>query len=454
MTYLLNIFIKLKLITKRNYHNEDHNEVVKATVVIFCTKIFFALIGFFTNVVIARTLNIADSGYYFFMISVITLLSTISLVGLDNAIVNFISKANSKNDFYQVKRLFSTSIRIALFMSFVTSILVYFFIYYCFPLFFDDEGYKTPLTWAVFIIPLVCVFMVILKSFQGLKLIKLFAVFNGITRLLIFIGVVLLVFFYGHLNVESMYWLYFIASLLVLIIAYASWLYFTHNIADNYDESNLSRLTNFTQLNSSYYRYCFSVWGISCLAIIMGQGVQILLAMLANSEQVAYFAVANRIALLVAFFLVSINGILSPKFAEISAQGDQQRLQQIYRSSTRLMFFVTSPILLVSFIFADNILLLFGEQYQNASLVLRVLIIAQLVKVLVGSVGQLLIMSGLVRNQNINLLIAVIILIMSSFILLPYYGALGGAIATLLAVIVNNTLGLYTVQKKLKISLF
>lgn len=448
----MNIFAKLKLIIHRSYSNADNKEIVKATTIIFCTKVFFALIGFLTNVVIARTLNVADAGYYFFMISVISLLATFSLMGLDNAIVNFIAKANSKGDFYQVKHVFALSIKIALYMSLMVAALLYLFNLYVYDVFFNNVGYKTPLFWAVFIIPLVCLFTVFIRSFQGVKLINQFAFFNGITRLLTFIGLLLLAIFYGRLFIEQMYWLYFMSSLLALILVYVSW--------RNFNANNMSLIhtkqqsLNITHFNSRYYRYCFSVWGISCLAIIMGQGVQILLALLSGVEQVAYFAIANRIALLVAFVLVAINGILSPKFAEISAEGNSQRLQQVYRSSTRLMLLVTSPLLIIVFVFSTDILMLFGEQYKNATLALRVLIMAQLVKVMVGSVGQLLIMSGFVRSQNVNLVIAVVILIIGSIILVPHYGALGGAIATLGAVVANNLLGLYAVRKKLNISLF
>jgi O-antigen/teichoic acid export membrane protein len=209
-----------------------------------------------------------------------------------------------------------------------------------------------------------------------------------------------------------------------------------------------------TSINREFYGNCFSLWGIACLVIVMGQGPQVLLGLLSSAEQVAYFAVASRIAMLVSFVLLAINGILSPKFAEVSAQQDTPRLQQLYRSSTRLMIVLTCPFLLLIFIFSPEVLLLFGSDYQQASSVLRVLIAAQFVKVMVGSVGQLLIMTNLQRHQRNNLILSVVILLGLIVYLVPMYGALGAAIACFFAITCNNMLGLFQVYKKLNIRMF
>jgi O-antigen/teichoic acid export membrane protein len=199
---------------------------------------------------------------------------------------------------------------------------------------------------------------------------------------------------------------------------------------------------------------CLSLWGLSCLAIVMADGVQIMVGMLSEPSQAAFFAVAVRISGLVAFILLAINGILSPKFAEISTDSDLNRLQSVYRSATRLMLLVTLPILVVIFIFAGDLLLIFGEQFFQATLVLRILVIAQFFKVAVGSVGQLLIMSGHEKCQRNNLFFSVLLLMLICALLIPLYGALGGAVATLRAVALNNLLGLLQVKRKLGITLF
>jgi O-antigen/teichoic acid export membrane protein len=118
------------------------------------------------------------------------------------------------------------------------------------------------------------------------------------------------------------------------------------------------------------------------------------------------------------------------------------------------MIVLTSPFLLLIFIFSPEVLLLFGTDYQQAATVLRVLIGAQFVRVMVGSVGQLLIMANLQRHQRNNLILSVVILLGMSVCLMPTYGALGAAIACFFAITCNNMLGLFQVYKKLNIRMF
>jgi O-antigen/teichoic acid export membrane protein len=446
----MSLLAKLKLRKQSEHSCEDNKEIINASIVIFSAKVFFALAGFLVNVVITRTLNVADAGYYFFMLSVVALFSTISLVGLDNAIVSFMAKAQCKNNLSQIKRIFSLSIRVALIGSFVLTVILGLFYLVAEQFFLINDNYLTPLVWAICIIPFTNLLAVITRSFQGLKLIKYYAFFNGIIRPLNLIALFVVLAVFGNAKLLQVYSVYFVITLIALFYAYFSWRKLSISINNNSVENDIATVG----FNRKFYNYCFSLWGISCLAIVMVQGVQILLGVLSSVEQVAYFGVANRVALLVAFVLVAINGILSPKFAEISIQNTPQRLQTVYRSATRIMLLATSPLIIITFIFAPEILLLFGNDYQAATLVLRILIMAQFVKVMVGSVGQLLIMSGFAYRQRINLMVAVLLLIVIAIILLPSYGAIGAAIATLSAVLVNNFLGLYAIYKKLNITLF
>jgi O-antigen/teichoic acid export membrane protein len=309
--------------------------------------------------------------------------------------------------------------------------------------------YSDSLLWMMLIIPVVSLTVVFIQSFQGIKHIALFAGFNGLIRPLNLCALTAVLLISGGLSVSQALWVYLFVAVVVLLLAYLSWRYVLQN--KQYVDHSSKLVGGFDR---QFYSYSFSVWGIACLAIVMGQGAQVLLGVFSTAEQAAYFAVANRIALLVSFVLLAINGILSPKFAEISEVQDTARLQSVYRASTGLMIVLTSPFLLLIFIFSPEVLLLFGTDYQQAATVLRVLIGAQFVRVMVGSVGQLLIMANLQRHQRNNLILSVVILLGMSVCLMPTYGALGAAIACFFAITCNNMLGLFQVYKKLNIRMF
>jgi len=437
--------------------DNDNKEVVQSSAIIFMLKVLFALIGFVISIVITRYLSVADAGYYFFMLAMVALLSSVSRLGVDNAIVRFTAVAKNQQDFKQVKEINTLSLKVVLTGSLFVSLMLWLFCQFAYSFVFGDDGYLKPLQWAVYIVPLVSCAVVYAQSFQGLKKVNVFGFLNGVIRPINLIILMAVILTAEKLALNVAYTAYLIASLLSLVLAALLWqrhinVLQGHN--NSLEQQKITEVVTPVNFRTDFFKSCHSLWAISCLAILMGQGAQILLGVFSSVEDVAHFAVANRVAMLMSFVLLAVNGILSPKFAEIAADNDNQRLQKIYRSSTKMMLAVTSPLLFISFIFAPSILLLFGEEYKQASTILRILIAAQFVKVVVGSVGQLLIMSGAERSQKHNLAISVLLLIIVSVALVPLCGALGAAIATFIAITTNNLLGLFKVFKKLRISLF
>jgi O-antigen/teichoic acid export membrane protein len=438
--------IRCKLINLNN--NIDNKEILSSAAIIFAVKVLMALMAFFVSIVITRFLTVEEAGYYFFILSVVVMLSTVSRVGLDNAIVRFMAVANERHDLHQLKRVFCLSIWLALGGASLILLLLGLAAQLDMPWLIHGD-YSDSLLWMMLIIPVVSLTVVFIQSFQGIKHIALFAGFNGLIRPLNLCALTGVLLISGGLSISQALWVYLFVAVVVLLLAYLSWRYVLQN--KQYVDHSSKLVGGFDR---QFYSYSFSVWGIACLAIVMGQGAQVLLGVFSTAEQAAYFAVANRIALLVSFVLLAINGILSPKFAEISEVQDTARLQSVYRASTGLMIVLTSPFLLLIFIFSPEVLLLFGTDYQQAATVLRVLIGAQFVRVMVGSVGQLLIMANLQRHQRNNLILSVVILLGMSVCLMPTYGALGAAIACFFAITCNNMLGLFQVYKKLNIRMF
>ncbi|NQZ82854.1 MAG: flippase [Colwellia sp.] len=428
-----------------NYANEDNKEIVSSAAIIFSLKLFAALFGFVVSVVITRFLSVEDAGYYFFVLSMIALLSTVGRVGVDNAIVRFMAVANKAQDHGQISHVFLLSMHLVLKFSLLIAVILMPLVFFLYCYFFGGElSYYLMLIWLVLLIPLTSMSTVIVQSFQGVKRVIPFALLNNVLRPLNLMGLLIVISMMGTLTLNLALSVYYIGIMTTVGIGYYYW-------RKSYPAADATTISS--SFKVEFHQASFSLWGLTCLAIVMGQGAQVLLGVFSDGEQLAYFAVANRIAILVAIVLLALNGILSPKFAEIFAENDKKRLQDIYRSSTRIMLFFTSPILLVAFFFAPQILALFGPDYVSASLVLRILVAGQFVKVAVGSVGQLLIMSGFERVQRFNLFIAVTILVFLSVLLMPSYGALGGAIATFFAMTINNVLGLIKVYQKLNIKL-
>lgn len=157
--------------------NNDNKEILQHSSLLFFAKVFFALVSFFLSIIIARNLSIDDSGYYFLIISLVAVLSTISRIGLDNTVTRFIARANAKSDEKKVSLVSSIAFRWTMLSSLLLSLLVAMFglvyVYFAQP----PKNHQVLLMVVVLLLPITSVFQILQQSFQGLKKTTLFALF-------------------------------------------------------------------------------------------------------------------------------------------------------------------------------------------------------------------------------------------------------------------------------------
>ena len=150
--------------------------------------------------------------------------------------------------------------------------------------------------------------------------------------------------------------------------------------------------------------------------------------------------------------LFSINSIVAPKISELFSQENFIELRKIIKTSSKLMFFLTIPVLILILLFSEFILSFFGEQFVSGVLCLNILIAGQLINVLCGSVGYIL---NMTEHQNVFkwiIIFSVIINIVLNLVLIPSYGIFGAAFASMISLILWNMLSCIYIYKKFNIS--
>jgi O-antigen/teichoic acid export membrane protein len=170
-----------------------------------------------------------------------------------------------------------------------------------------------------------------------------------------------------------------------------------------------------------------------------------------QASEIGIFQIANRTAMLIAFFLISINTIAAPKFASLYVKGEMQALSKTARQSSALMVIAVAPLLAIMIIFPESILRLFGPDFGVGAPLLRLLSIGQFINVATGSVGYLLMMTGHERILRLNITIATVINLWLCLWLIPKMGPVGAAIATAAPIAILNILSAYFVYAKLRI---
>ncbi len=179
----------------------------------------------------------------------------------------------------------------------------------------------------------------------------------------------------------------------------------------------------------------------------------LLLGWLSTDDQVAAMQVAERGAMLVVMSLTVMNLVIGPHITQVYRSGDRKRLQALSRQSARMALVVALPIALPLIFFGGPIIsIVFGANYAEiATLPLAILAVGQLINVVFGSVGRLLVMSGYEKHSLIAQFIALVVAVAGCFALIPNYGAVGAASAISFGLMVWNLMLSYKVYKILGI---
>jgi O-antigen/teichoic acid export membrane protein len=102
------------------------HEILSKGAVAFVLKIIGAGLAFLFQVAIARYLGASGSGVYFLALTIITLVATVARLGMDNSVTRFVAAHATENDWAKVKGVVRHAIRIALAVSLMSSVVLFF----------------------------------------------------------------------------------------------------------------------------------------------------------------------------------------------------------------------------------------------------------------------------------------------------------------------------------------
>ena len=198
-----------------------------------------------------------------------------------------------------------------------------------------------------------------------------------------------------------------------------------------------------------------SPMALSAIAYFIMQSIDIvILSIYEGFDQIAYYSVSVKLAMVTALALMSVNIVIAPRIAEIYEKKEFQSLQQLIKHSTRIIFFISICVLSILFFFSEEILNLFGEGYVVAKNALITLLAAQFFNAFSGPGAIYLNMTGRQKILNRILIAGLAVNITLNFYLIPAYGINGAASATLVSLIIWNSITALLIFSKDKIKIF
>ena len=198
-----------------------------------------------------------------------------------------------------------------------------------------------------------------------------------------------------------------------------------------------------------------SPMALSAIAYFIMQSIDIVILSIYESfDQIAYYSVSVKLAMATTLALMSVNIVIAPRIAEIYEKKEFQGLQQLIKHSTRIIFFISICVLSILFFFSEEILNLFGEGYVVAKNALIFLLVAQFFNAFSGPGAIYLNMTGRQKILNKILILGLVVNISLNFYLIPSHGINGAAIATLVSLIMWNSITTLLIFYKDKIKIF
>ena len=382
-------------------------------------------------------------GEYEFARSVLLFLGSVVLIGTDQSILYYGGFLKAKNAVHDLFPAYKKMVLIIFFISIALCILFLLLRKSIYTSFFKDNTSYILMQKIGLILFFYALTLLNTEYFRALDKLYLSELFRGLIKYTpLAIGVVVLNHYNKHDYLIDVYLYGFIVLALITTIIVLS-------------RKGKKKKTSHPDLGFAKILKQSYPMAISSLGFFLLLSIDVLfLKRYSDFKNIAYYSVAIKIIFVLSLILNGINASIAPKIAELYSKNEREELKSLLRSTARLIFFLSLPVILLLLIFPTWLLGLFGSEYIAAKGALYFLLAGHLASTIFGAVAVYLNMTGKqALFQNI-LLITVFLNLLLNWLLIPRYGIEGAAIASSACVIFWNVVAAIKIYKADGIKLF
>jgi O-antigen/teichoic acid export membrane protein len=397
-----------------------------------------ALSIFVMSFVVAANLAPSESGLFFQLFAVVNVIGMIATLGMQNSLVKYIGRSKENNDWNKINKIYKVGSQASTTVAIIFSVLLFFSSDVLANHLFNNSALGPIFRIGSFSIPLFTIITFNAFSFLGIQKGLASIFLQNISFQIILSIFVLIGANYFQLTGSSVV-SYFVVSLIITAsIAVTLW-FRERKILSDQVEVNLTPFFKSSQL----------LFVVLLMNLFTQWGSQIVAGIFLPTSDVAYLALAQRVAMLVSFVLLAVNMVAAPKYTVLANENNIRGIEALSKYSVKVMLLIACPISVILLIYAEKIMLMFGEEYISASLPLAILVIGQLINVMTGSVSWILSMTGHEKDLRTVSYIIGPASILLCLILTPLFGVVGSAIAASLAVAMQNLGSAFMIKKRL-----
>ena len=181
----------------------------------------------------------------------------------------------------------------------------------------------------------------------------------------------------------------------------------------------------------------------------------VLVEVLRSTSEVAEFRAGMSLALQNMFVAISFRFIFTPGASRLFARDDRRALDDLYWQTATWIAILTFPLFALCVAFGEQVtVLLFGEQYRAAGAVLSILAIGYYVNGAIGFNALTLRVFGRVRYMFTTDLTTAIASLVVSILLIREFGVIGAAAGTTSVLLLQNLLYQWGLRTRTSVAAF
>ncbi|NJK57584.1 MAG: flippase [Pleurocapsa sp. SU_5_0] len=427
-----------------NILSKLRNQLGQKIIGTFGLKIAYVGLTFITSAILARILGANNYGTYVYVITCVSILQIPACLGISSLLVREIAAYQAKSRFGLMTGLLRWANQIVLFVSLSLAILAVFFVKYL------DLGWSNQMQNVFYValisLPLSSLTTVRQGAMEGLNQVLKGQVAETLVQPVLFL--ILISILYGLFQeAPNVTW---IMTTRVLTVAVAFF------IGTQLLRKTLVRI----KYKPEIIEYDIDNWLSSVLPFLLINAVYVIynktdalmLGAMRGTEDVGIYYINDRISDLILFIVTAVNTSVTATIVSLHVKKDRINLQKLVTKASKVNIIIALPITLILIIFGKYILSIFGAEFISGYMALVISCLGKLFIVCLGLTAVLLSMTGYENYIAKIVGFSSIINVILNYILIPLWGIIGAALATVVSIVICNIYLAIMVYKKLKLN--
>lgn len=421
------------------------SKIAKETTVTFSGLVYGNFNRYLYSALLARWVGAEFLGIYSLANAIMLISEVVAKMGLETGVMRFVSRLNPELDQEKIQKIIASALKMTTIFSLVIMVA----------LIISSGAIVKNILNEPPLLKLVIIIFAIAIPFNALTLVSAFAT-QGFKRLKY--KILVTQFLNPTLLLTTMvicYWFISAESALMapMLITGIIGLFVMLGVLKKVTGVSNNQIMK-AKVDTSLFNFSYPLMFVTILQTFMHWMDILMLGYFTDATTVGLYHPAARTAGLLQALLLSFISIYAPMMAQFHREGDRKKMDDTYKLVSRWLLMCAIPISAIFIIFPGKVMLLFGPEYLPSAKILVILTGATFIQAIFGAAGPTLSMSGHTKLVLWNTIGAFALNFSLNIFLIPNYGIIGAAIATLTSLIVVGFARTIEVSVILKMNFF